>query len=100
MKSNKIKFQVTQAFNRISKHDNKTFRTTYKRGPKDIKNGIEKVINVFKIPGFQINIINADNEFKKLENKVSAHVEICATGQHVPRIECDIRFMKDRTRCF
>ena len=55
---------------------------------------------MFQNRGFKINIINADNEFKKLEGKVSVHVEICAAGQHVPRIERGIQFMKDRTRCF
>ena len=100
IKSTKIKFHATQAFNRISKRNKKTTRTTYKRGPKDIINGIEKVLTVFRNRVFRINIINADNEFKKLENKVTAHVEICAAGQHIPRIERGIRFMKDRTRCY
>jgi hypothetical protein len=100
MKSAKIKFHATQAFNRISKRTKKTLRTTYKRGPQDIINGIEKVLTVFRTRGFQVNLINADNEFQKLEHKVSAHVEICAAGQHIPRIERGIRFLKDRTRCF
>jgi hypothetical protein len=100
MKSTKIKFHATQAFNRISKRKKKTIRTTYKRGPQDIINGIEKVLTVFRNRGFQVNLINADNEFKKLEHKVSTHVEICAAGQHIPHIERGIRFLKDRTRCF
>ena len=100
IKSTKIKFHATQAFNRISKRKTKTTRTTYKRGPTDIINGIEKVLTVFRNRGFQVNLINADNEFKKLENKVTTHIEICAAGQHVPRIERGIRFMKDRTRCY
>jgi hypothetical protein len=100
MKSAKIKFHATQAFNRVSKRKKKTLRTTYKRGPQDIINGIEKVLTVFRTRGFQVNLINADNEFKKLEHKVSVHVEICAAGQHIPRIERGIRFLKDRTRCF
>jgi len=99
LKSTKIKFHATQAFNRISKRTKKTTRTMYKRGPKDIINGIEKVLTVFRNRGFRINIINADNEFQKLEHKVTAHVEICAAGQHIPPIERGIRFMKDRTRC-
>ena len=41
-KSTKIKFQATQAFNRISKRNKKSTRITYKRGPSDIINGIEK----------------------------------------------------------
>jgi len=61
---------------------------------------IEKVLNVFRNCGIQVNLINADNEFKKLENKASAHVEICAAGQHIPQIEHGIQFMKDRTRYF
>ena len=99
-KSIKIKLHATQAFNHISKRNKKTTRTTYKRGPNDIINGIEKVLTVFRNSGFQVNLINADNEFKKLENKVTAHVEICAAGQHIPRIERGIQFMKDKTRCY
>jgi hypothetical protein len=87
IKSTKIKFHATQAFNRISKRKMKTTRTTYKKGPKDIINGIEKVLTVFRNRGFQVNLINADNEFKKLEDKVTTHIEICAAGQHIPRIE-------------
>ena len=100
MKSAKIKFQAIQSFNRISKRNKKTLRITYKRGPNDIINGIEKVLTVFKNQGFKINIINADNEFQKLEHKVSAHIEICTAGQHVPRIKRGVRSAKDRTCCF
>jgi hypothetical protein len=100
IKSTKIKFHATQALNRISKRKTKTTRSKYKRGPKDIINGIEKVLTVFRNCGCQVNLINADNEFKKLENKVTAHVEICAAGQHIPRIKRGIRFMKDRTHCY
>ena len=100
MKSNKIKFHATQTFNRISTRKKKTQRITYKRGPQDIINGIEKVLTVFRNRGFKVDLINADNEFTKLEHKVSAHVEVCAAGQHIPRIERGIRFMKERTRCY
>jgi len=52
---------------------------------------------VFRNRDFQVNLINADNDFKKLENKVSAHVEICAAGQeHIPQIQ----LVKGRTRYF
>ena len=57
MKSTKIKVHATQAFNRISKRKKKTLRTTYKRGPQDIINGIEKVLTVFRNRGFQVNLI-------------------------------------------
>jgi hypothetical protein len=100
MKTNKIKFQAIQSFNRISRRKKNTQRITYKRGPNDIINGVEKVLNTLRRRGFQINSINADNEFQKMEGKVTAHIEICAAGQHVPRIERGIRFVKERTRCF
>ena len=59
--STKIKFHATQALNHISKRNKKTRSTTYKRGPKDIINGIEKVrLSVFRNRGFQVNLINAD----------------------------------------
>ena len=100
MKTTTIKFQAIQSFNKISRKDKKNIkRITYKRGPKDIINSVEKVLGIIRRRGFTMNIINADNEFQKLEHKVSAHVEICAAGQHVPRIERGVRSVKDRTRC-
>ena len=74
----------------------------YKRAPNDIIiNGIEKVLlTVFRNRGFQVNLINADKEFKEVENKVTAHVEICAAGQEIPYIKLGIQFIKDRTRCY
>ena len=100
MKLNSIKFQAIQCFNRVSRRIKGSRRITYKRGPTDIINGVKKILNVIRRRGFQLQIINADNEFTKLEGKVSAHMEICAAGQHIPRIERGIRFMKERTRCF
>ena len=102
MRTKSIKFQAIQIFSRISKKINntKSQRITYKRGTSDIIHGIEKILELIRNRGFKINTINADNEFKKLENKVSAHIEICAAGQHVPRIERAVRTIKDRTRCF
>ena len=100
IKSVTIKFQAILAFNRISrKHKNK-LKITYKRGPKDILRGVEKIISLFTNRGFHVETINADNEFQKLEGKTSAHVEICAAGQHVTRIERGVRTTKDRTRCY
>ena len=100
IKSHLIKFQGILAFNRISKRNKKTSRITYKRGPKDIIIGIEKVLTVFKRRGFNIDLVHADNEFLKLDDKLSIPIEFCAAGQHVPRIERGIRSLKDRTRCF
>ena len=100
MKTTSIKFQAIQCFSRISKRVKRTQRTTYKRGLTDIIAGVEKVLGVLRRRGFQIHVINADNEFNKLEGKVSAHMEICAAGQHIPHIERAIRFTKERTRCF
>jgi hypothetical protein len=89
MKTQVIKFQAIQSFNRIIRiiQHNNSRRITYKRCPTDIINGIEKVLGLIRTRGFTVCIINADNEFQKIENKVSAHLEICAAGQHIPRIE-------------
>ena len=100
MKTNKIKFQAIQIFNRISRRKKNMQRITYKRGPNNIINDIKKVLIILRRRGFRIDIINADNEFQKLEGKRTAHVEICAARQHVPRIERGVRFVKERTRCF
>ena len=101
IKSTTIKFQAIQTFNRISKSQKEgARRVTYKRGPSDIIKGVEKLINLFRKRGLNLEVVNADNEFQKLDGKISAHLEICASGQHVSRIERAIRTIKDRVRCF
>lgn len=96
-KTQKIKFQAIQVFNKV--HNKKKKKTYYKRGKMDIINGVKKVISLYNKRGFKIDIINADNEFKKIEGEVGAHVEICAAMEHVPRIERSIRTFKERVRC-
>jgi hypothetical protein len=102
IKSAVFKFQAIMTFNRISRiiTKGKNKRITYKRGPNDIIKGIEKVIEQFTKRGFKISIVNGDNEFKKLEGKLSVHIEICGAGQHIPRIERGIRYFKDGIRCY
>ena len=101
IKSVSIKFQAILAFNKINRITKRNQRkVTYKRSPSDIINGIEKVLRLLNHRGFKTPIINADNEFSKLEGKISTHIEICGAGQHIPRIERGIRTIKDRTRCF
>jgi hypothetical protein len=102
MKTSVIKFQAIQSFNRVSRiiQRTNTRRITYKWGPADIINGIEKVLGLLRARGFTAGTINADNEFQTLENKVSSHIEICAARQHVPRIKRGVWSVKDSTRCF
>ena len=101
IKSVSIKFQGILAFNKINRITKQNQRkVTYKRGPSDIINGIEKILRLLNNRGFKTPIINADNEFSKLEGKLSTHIEICGAGQHIPRIERGIRTIKDRVRCF
>ena len=96
-KTHKIKFQAVQCFNKISNKVKE--RTTYKRGPKEIIAGLKKVIQMYVTRGFTINVVHGDNEFRKLENKLGVHVNICAARQHIPRIERGIRTLKERVRC-
>jgi len=89
METEVIKFQAIQSFNRISQIIQRTNSCCimYKRGPNNIINGIEKVLGLLCARGFTVSVINTDNEFQKLEHKVSAHTEYCAAGQHMPCIE-------------
>jgi len=101
IKSVSITFQVILAFNKINRITKQNQRkVTYKRGPSEIINDIEKILRLLNNRGFKTPIINADNEFSKLEGKLSTHIEICGAGQHIPRIERGIRTIKDRVRCF
>ena len=45
-------------------------------------------------------MVNADNEFKKIEEDISVPLEICGAGQHIPRIKQAVCTIKERTRCF
>ena len=100
MKTTKVHFLAIKSFNRISKILKKSSgrKITYKRGSKDIINGVEKVISVIRQRGFKLDTVFADNEFAKLEHKISAALEICGAGQHIPSIEREARSVKDRTR--
>jgi len=97
LKTQKIKFQPVQCFNKISNKKKK--KVTYKRGPTDIINGVKKVIRVHTNRGFKITCVNGDNEFNKIEGKVGTDVKICTARQHIPRIERSIRTLKERVQC-
>ena len=93
--SRKIIFQTMQSFNRISKIA-KNKKITYRRGKKDIIEGLNKVIKLYT----DIETLHADGEFRKVENSVNTTVECCAADEHVDRIERQIRVVKERTRCY
>ena len=94
LKTQKIKFQSVQCFNRIS--NKKKHKVTYKRGPTDIINGVKTVISVHTNCCFKITCVNGDNKFNKIEGKVGTDVKNCAACQHIKRIECSIRTLKER----
>ncbi len=69
-------------------------------GPSDIITSVENIITVFKRRSFDIGVVNTEIKFQKLVKKISVYLEICAAGQHVPRIERAVHTVKDRTRCY
>ena len=98
--SRKIIFQTMQSFNRISKIDKNNKKITYRRGRKDIIEGLNKVIKLYSDRGVTIEILHADGEFRKVEDRLNTTVECCAADEHVDRVERRIRMIKERTRCY
>jgi len=95
----KILFQTLQSFNRISKIG-KNKKITYRRGRKDIIEGINKVLKLYTDRDVNIETLHADGEFRKIEGRVDTTVECCATDEHIDRIERRIRVVKERARCY
>jgi hypothetical protein len=59
----------------------------YQRGRKDIADGLNKVVKLYKDRGVTIEIIYADGEFRKVEALVTTEIECCSANEHVDRIE-------------
>ena len=67
----------------------------------NINNEISKVIKMYSSRGFYISDIFGDNEFNIDDIKTSvlpSKLQICASGEHVPKIERSIRTIKERAR--
>jgi hypothetical protein len=97
--SRNIIFQTMQSFNRISKI-NKNKKITYCRGRKDIIQGLNKVLQLYKDRDVTVETIHGDGEFRKVQGQVNATIECCAANEHVDRVERRIRMIKERTRCY
>ena len=68
---------------------------------KNIDKEMSKVIKMYSSRGFYISDIFGDNEFDIDDIKTSilpSKLHICASGEHVPKIERSIRTIKERTR--
>ena len=63
--SRKNIFQTMQSFNRISKIT-KNKKITYRRGKKDIVEGLNKVIKLYTDRGVTIKTLHVDGEFRKV----------------------------------
>ena len=85
-----------QSFNRISKIDKNNKKITYRRGRKDIIEGLNKVIKLYSDRGVTIETLHADGEFRKVEDRLCTTVECCAADEHVDRVERWIRMIKER----
>ena len=77
-----------------------TGRVTYYRPTDEIVEAINKTIALHNNRGFTIYLVSGDNEFEKIKGIVNATVETCAANEHNPFIEREIRFVKDRQRCY
>ena len=93
-----ILFLVGVIFNK--KKLSATGRVTYYRPTKEIIEAINKTIALHNNRGFTIDLVSGDNEFERIKGLVNSTVETCAANEHNPFIEREIRFVKDRQRCY
>ena len=61
---------------------------------------LNNAIALYNNRGFTVELVNGDNEFERIKGKVNATVETCAANEHNPFAEREIRFVKDRQRCY
>ena len=73
---------------------------TYYRPTDEIVKALNNTIALHNNRGFTIELVSGDNEFERIKGLVNATVEVCAANEHNPFIEREIRFVKDRQRCY
>ena len=68
-----------------------------------VMKAIRSTVSVYKKRGFQVCVVQADNEFDPLRAELAADLEIdlncAAADMHVPEVEREIRTIKERGRC-
>ena len=77
-----------------------TGRVTYYRPTDEIVKALNDAIALHNNRGFTVELVYGDNEFERIKGKVNATVETCAANEHNPFAEREIRFVKDRQRCY
>ena len=62
-------------------------------------NGLNKVINLYKARGLQVDAVHGDNDFECLSEELRPiSLNIAADDEHVSMVERSIRTIKDRAR--
>ncbi len=70
------------------------------RGKKETGKALKRIVNTIEQRGIRVTALNGDNEFDKLREIMHpTPVHITARGEHLSRIERDIRTLKERARC-
>ena len=72
------------------------------RKRENIVDSLDKVKNVYTAHGFDPKLILMDGEFVPIQEdilKMDITLNTCAANEHVPKIERQIRVIKERVRC-
>ena len=78
----------------------KEIRSKKKVSKRDAVRQLKKVVNTYNARGVKLRQINADNEFRVLEDDIGdIQLNIVAAGEHVGNVERSIRTLKEYTRC-
>ena len=88
--SHQLKFRTVEALQYV-----------HKKGVKkeDMPSGLNKVINLYKSRGLEVDTIHCDNDFECLREELrSITLNIAAAEEHVGMIERSIRTVKEGTR--
>ena len=72
----------------------------YKPSEVETKEGIGRIMNLYKARGLEVAQLNTDNEFEAIEDYIRpARLYIVAANEHVGDVERSVRTVKDCTRC-
>ena len=89
----------------ISRHINfRTVRALTNARKETLLNAVKTVLGIYKVRGFKVKQVFADNQFKCIEDDLlklddPVTVNITAADEHVPRVERNNRTVKERVRC-
>ena len=71
-----------------------------KAGEQEIKDGISRILNIYRARGLIVSQLNCDNEFECVEDSIRpTMLHVVGANEHVGDVERSVRTVKECTRC-